>query len=61
MFLQAGQSLSDRVGPGRGGATHLFFAPQSAPDGLKISWDLSVSILVRRPEDGARTSCARLC
>lgn len=34
---------------------------QSTPDGLQISWNLSVSILVRRPEDGARTLCARLC
>lgn len=60
--VPASRSELEREGGSRKGRRHTFvFAPQNAPDGLKISWDLSVSILVRRPEDGARTSCARLC
>lgn len=62
LSVPASRSELEREGGSRKGRHHTFvFALQNAPDGLKISWDLSVSILVRRPEDGARTSCARLC
>lgn len=62
--LRAPKSRSEleREGGSKKGRLHTFvFGLQNTPDGLKISWDLSVSILVRRPEDGARTLCARLC
>lgn len=50
------------MGGSKKGRCHTFvFDLQNTPDGLTLSWDLSVSILVRRPEDGTRTLCAGLC
>lgn len=61
MLLKSRSEL-EREGGSKEGRLHtLVFNLQNTPDGLEISWDLSVSILVRRPEDGARTLCARLC
>lgn len=53
--LSAPQSRSEleREGGSEKGRCHTFvFDLQDTPDRLKVSWDLSVSILVRRPEDG---------
>lgn len=56
------RSELEREGGSQKGRLHtfFFFNLHNTPDGLKISWDVSVSILVRRPEDGARTLCAGL-